>query len=226
MSTSQKKAYVLFFLLGFMQVGCITDAQASCVFSKPIAIKSTPIGNMLSWATVQEQDNALFMVEKSVDGMNFSVIGQVNGAVTSTIENSYAYLDLAIGTTKVFYRLQQVDVNGTKSQTPITVLNQVTTNNYMITGMSAPTTDSVFAMTLRASKDATMHYFLQDQNGNTVKQGALKVATGVNKFSIDISAFPIGTYRLDMNMLNEKEEIVLQKIDHKDMPFSNYAVQE
>jgi hypothetical protein len=223
MLISQTKKLLLFFFLGALQVGAL---HASCVFSKQIEIKSTPIGNMLSWTTVLEQDNALFMVEKSLDGISFAVVGQVNGALTSKIENNYAYLDLAIGATKVFYRLQQVDVNGTKSQTAVAVLNQVTTNNYMITGMSSPATDSMFAMTLRAAKVGMLHYALLNNKSEILKRGTVNMTIGMNKFSIDISDFAKGNYRLEMEMLEEKEAIVLQKIDHKDMPLLNFAVQE
>ncbi|CAN5696659.1 hypothetical protein BH10BAC3_BH10BAC3_03730 [soil metagenome] len=82
-----------------------------------ITFNAVPLNNgaSLNWSTGNEFRNKGFNVERSVDGVNFTVIGFVAGKnQTATGGNySYGYFDNNIeqGIT-YFYRLQQVDING------------------------------------------------------------------------------------------------------------------
>ncbi|MBG8554194.1 RCC1 domain-containing protein [Hymenobacter guriensis] len=69
----------------------------------------------LSWATAQETNSATFEVERSSDGQQFAAIGKVAAAGTSTMPRSYQLLDerLPAGAAVLYYRLRQVDQNGT-----------------------------------------------------------------------------------------------------------------
>jgi hypothetical protein len=66
----------------------------------------------LDWITSSEYNNELFEVQFSEDGVNFNTIGQVKGNLTSQIRNDYQFMDSSpiIGTN--YYRLKQVDVDG------------------------------------------------------------------------------------------------------------------
>lgn len=72
----------------------------------------TKNGNLLSWHTEQEIDNAFFSVEHSTDGRNFSPIGRIAGSGTSSIARSYSFLHDGVSEGKHFYRLAQTDING------------------------------------------------------------------------------------------------------------------
>lgn len=69
--------------------------------------------NILKWHTVSEINNDHFVVERSVDGINFERIGTMDGMGNSTELISYKYNDLYYidGTTN-YYRLKQVDYDG------------------------------------------------------------------------------------------------------------------
>ncbi len=68
-------------------------------------------GVRLTWTTASEQNNAGFEVQRSNDQANWTVLGFVRGAGTTTEAQSYTFTDAqAIGT--VFYRLKQVDFDG------------------------------------------------------------------------------------------------------------------
>jgi hypothetical protein len=71
---------------------------------------------LLEWSTLSETNNAGFYVEQKVDGRFQSVSSLIEGAGTTTEQQSYRYRveDLEQGTTHTF-RLRQVDVDGAKT---------------------------------------------------------------------------------------------------------------
>jgi Secretion system C-terminal sorting domain len=68
----------------------------------------------LAWQTASEKNNAFFAIERSVDGDVFSKIGEVKGNGTSTITQNYQYTDAAPVKGINYYRLRQVDFDGTE----------------------------------------------------------------------------------------------------------------
>ncbi|MCI1190105.1 T9SS type A sorting domain-containing protein [Hymenobacter sp. DH14] len=77
---------------------------------------------LLRWATASEKNNSHFEVEASADGRTFHRIGQVAGHGSSTQPHEYQFLDPAIAryaASPVYYRLRQVDADGTASYSPV-----------------------------------------------------------------------------------------------------------
>jgi hypothetical protein len=71
---------------------------------------------VLRWATAQEQQSAYFSLERSTDGRGFTAIGRLNGQGTSTTPHDYQLTDAnpgRYGASVVYYRLRQVDEDGT-----------------------------------------------------------------------------------------------------------------
>jgi len=76
----------------------------------------------LSWHTASEQNNDHFEVERSFDGTTFVKIGRVTGQGTTTSASVYAFNDANVAaqaTGPVYYRLRQVDRNGTGTYSPL-----------------------------------------------------------------------------------------------------------
>jgi hypothetical protein len=72
----------------------------------------------LNWATASETNNAGFDVERSTDGAAFETIGFRPGAGTTSEPRSYRFVDHDPPYAReVFYRLRQVDVDGTETFT-------------------------------------------------------------------------------------------------------------
>lgn len=68
--------------------------------------------NELYWATSTEINNDYFIIEKSSTGEKFKKIGIVNGAGNSNRLINYSLLDEEVENTINYYRLKQVDFNG------------------------------------------------------------------------------------------------------------------
>ena len=77
---------------------------------------------LLRWATASEKNNDHFEVEASADGRTFQRIGKVAGHGSSTQAHEYQFVDPAIAryaASTVYYRLRQVDADGTASYSPV-----------------------------------------------------------------------------------------------------------
>ena len=67
----------------------------------------------VAWATASEKNSAYFVVERSANGRTFDALARVNAQGTSTARVNYGTLDQApLGGTS-YYRLRQVDKDGT-----------------------------------------------------------------------------------------------------------------
>lgn len=70
---------------------------------------------VLDWTTASELNNRGFSVEKSFDGVIFNEAGFITGKGTSALINRYNFVDANAGASVVYYRLKQVDFDGTSS---------------------------------------------------------------------------------------------------------------
>ena len=66
----------------------------------------------LSWITASELNNSHFEIERSVDGLAFIKAGSLPGAGTTQEPQSYSFFDKNSIAGTTFYRLRQVDHNG------------------------------------------------------------------------------------------------------------------
>lgn len=75
----------------------------------------------LEWQTAFEINNDYFEVERSSDGLMFTALGQIMGAGNSNSTQHYSFLDheQSLQNQSLFYRIKQVDVNGSFSYSPI-----------------------------------------------------------------------------------------------------------
>ena len=77
----------------------------------------------LAWVTLSERDNAYFDVERSTDGEGFAAIGRVAGAGTSSERRAYGYEHRADERGAVYFRLTQVDFDGTRTTSEVVGVN-------------------------------------------------------------------------------------------------------
>lgn len=73
----------------------------------------------LHWATASEKDNSHFVVERSRDGLRFIGIGKVAGNGTTDLFTEYTLEDADALPGINYYRLKQVDFDGTTSYSKV-----------------------------------------------------------------------------------------------------------
>jgi hypothetical protein len=80
----------------------------------------------LTWGTASEAHSAHFAVERSTDGAHFMPLGTVAAAGSSSVVHTYAFPDEALprGASLLYYRLRQVDLDGTASYSSVRVVQR------------------------------------------------------------------------------------------------------
>lgn len=73
--------------------------------------------NILSWQTASEKNNSGFEIQRSADKVKFEKIGFVAGKGTTTEKQNYSFTDVTPLSGVNFYRLKQVDFDGTVNYT-------------------------------------------------------------------------------------------------------------
>lgn len=78
----------------------------------------------LAWHTASETSSDRFEVERSLDGGLFGKLVAVAAHGTTPVAHDYAYLDAALppGARTLYYRLRQVDTDGTATYSPVRVV--------------------------------------------------------------------------------------------------------
>ena len=84
-------------------------------------------GNILNWVTASEKNNRYFNIQRSVDGNQFTTLGQVNGKGNSNTLTHYTYFDSLLSNSLIYYRLKQVDTDGDYTYSSIIKIELVNT---------------------------------------------------------------------------------------------------
>ncbi len=73
----------------------------------------------LKWGTSSETNNYGFEIERSIDGTNFEMIDFIKGNGTTSEESNYTYIDNSDIAGDYYYRIRQVDFDGTFEYSPV-----------------------------------------------------------------------------------------------------------
>ena len=68
--------------------------------------------NKLIWSTASENNNDYFTIEKTVDGKDFQIVSNIDGAGNSSNIINYQYVDRTFEHIINYYRLKQTDFDG------------------------------------------------------------------------------------------------------------------
>lgn len=206
-----KKINTVLKVLPFLLFGA-SLANASCLYEQAVKGENLQIGTMLVWSTSFEENNSMFVVEKSEDGINFSGVGSVKGAGESDEIKEYNFLDVMANAEKTLYRLKQVDFDGSFSYSDVVTVVREFKNDFMVARMSSVTTTDVFEVTIDALKDGELSYSLANLKGETMLEDKMLVANGLNDLSVDLTDQSEGIYKFNMEMDGEKETLVIKKV--------------
>ncbi|RYY63058.1 MAG: T9SS type A sorting domain-containing protein [Chitinophagaceae bacterium] len=107
-------------------------------------------GVQLNWSTSYEFNNEKYFVEKSSDGVNYKVVGELESGGDALETTRYQYTDgsYSVGTV-AYYRIRQVDidrsatyskvvyVNTSKSSGPVKIFPNPFVNEIQLTGLNS-----------------------------------------------------------------------------------------
>jgi hypothetical protein len=88
--------------------------------------------NLLTWSTASEMNNDYFTIEKTSNGIDYTELTRINGAGSSSSQNSYNYADYNPDKTINYYRLSQTDYDGTFEIVGFLSLNNIPSQKQII----------------------------------------------------------------------------------------------
>ena len=168
----------------------LTDFTAGAVLNRDA---------LLTWATASEKNNDHFDIERSFDGTSFTQIGQVAGHGTTTAASAYTLTDANVAakaTGTVYYRLRQVDLDGTATYSPVRSVR------FTASAAAAPIALSLYPNPAQASTTldlsqlpttGTYQVVLLDATGRTVR--ATTLGGGLPQV-LDVHELASGSYLL------------------------------
>ncbi|MDZ4794887.1 MAG: choice-of-anchor Q domain-containing protein, partial [Bacteroidota bacterium] len=146
--------------------------------------------NRLFWNTMNENNNRVFEVQRSIDRLQFEILGELAGAVNSGSWRAYEFTDDRLTTAvQHYYRLKQIDMDGRYTFSRIVLLRN-TGNKQPAVVMPNPVVNS--ASILFAEVMINEAFQLFNSNGQLVGKLMVngKIAT------VDLKGKAAGSYLL------------------------------
>ncbi len=150
---------------------------------------------MISWGTATEINNAGFSVERSIDNKNYSEVAFVKGKGTSTEKSVYNFTDKSALSGKYYYRLKQVDFDGTYQYLKSVEVDMGIPKNYSLDqnypNPFNPSTTIRFALPMNAKVNIRLYNTLGQEVANILNN---EFSAGVHETVFNASNLSSGIY--------------------------------
>jgi uncharacterized repeat protein (TIGR02543 family) len=165
--------------------------QANCAGDEKINV---------TWTTASEHNTSHYVVEKSRDGIEWSVLGQTAAAGNSTQLLNYEMIDSEKANGTTYYRLTQFDNDGKYEVfNPVSVNCNGTTSNNHISTYPNPSDESFYVSLFTETMEGNGQLTITDASGRPVYSTSVNIQDGNNVFHIgDLNAAP-GMYYIQVS---------------------------
>ena len=145
---------------------------------------------VLKWSTASEINNDYFDIEHSLNGISFSKLGKTKGAGNTSEQQDYQYIDNAYSEGLNYYRLKQVDYDGSYAYSPI-----ITVNAYLEkqSDIRVNLYENQYLNFWIYQANTTYDYYIVDMMGRKLLQSKTQTNTDIHKV-LNISNFEPGSY--------------------------------
>jgi hypothetical protein len=151
-------------------------------YSKPLETTQKQNSTHLTWSVATQINNDKYIIEHSTDGNTFSTIGEIDGDGTNNAERHYEYTHKTPSIGVNYYRIKQIDYDGTSSYSNIASV-VYESDDREIAIYPNPATDEV---TLSVAEGTEVS--VADMMGRVLK----KVTIGKDQNIINLVEFPSG----------------------------------
>lgn len=154
----------------------------------------------LRWSTSSERNNDYFSIERSSDALNFSSIGEVQGAGTKKRKTNYKFIDDGPLSGVSYYRLKQVDFDGSFDYSEIVSVRR--TFDLKDENLQIYPNPNAGQFQIRLKSDGAMGSVvlrIYDLNGRLVYEN-FEDDLGESEYirTIELSSFPRGMYQINL----------------------------
>ncbi len=151
-----------------------------------INAKANNLDAIVRWATGTEINCRGFALERSVDGKTFEEINFIKGAGNSRTTQQYSYKDADIftATKTAYYRLKQVDFDGSYTYSEVVTAKQEGVQAEQISIYPNPVMDKL-TIEIETLKGGGADVIITDITGKTISILAINVSKGFNKYELN-----------------------------------------
>lgn len=144
-------------------------------------------GTRIKWQTNTELNNDYFVIEKAGNDLAFKELEIVNGSGNSTSVINYSIIDSERLSDDVYYRIRQIDYDGTETYSEIISSKDCLTEDFVITNMGYNSLTSEIVIGYMARKETSANLQLIDLRGQIVFSGTLLLDSNTNKIRIPLT---------------------------------------
>lgn len=167
---------------------------------------------VVNWSTATEINNDGFVVEKSVNGRDFSKIGFVASKAidgNSTAAISYQFEDGKLLDGKSYYRLRQVDKDG-KAALSETRTVQNTISGFTVKVLSNPVSENI-VLSMKTNSIKQVQLTLTNASGAVLMSRNQQIAAGDNNVNIPVQHYATGLLFLSVKDGDNNQVIKIVK---------------
>jgi uncharacterized repeat protein (TIGR03803 family) len=148
--------------------------------------------NKLQWKAACT-DKADFIIERSVDGIQFNAIGQVQ-ATAGDCQHPFTFSDQQPLTGKAFYRLQMKDEKELISFSNIIMIDRANNSQLIIQINPNPVQGSMARINIQSPYNITLPLSIYDVAGRLLKQTSFTISRGSQYKEVELQGLPPGMY--------------------------------
>lgn len=153
---------------------------------------------LLDWITASETNSAYFDVERSVDGVNYTHIGTVAAAGTTSTTTHYDLVDEQPAPGVNYYRLKQVDLDGNSTTSEV---KAVLFRNGISAGLPYPNpANDLVNVDVLLGEEADLWYSITDASGRIVRTERVHLSAGSQRLQAPLSGLDAGYYAISVTL--------------------------
>jgi hypothetical protein len=169
---------------------------------------------VLNWNTASEKNNKGFDVQVSTDGRTFRSLQFVEPAsANSSSPRNYTYNDVEKGKAGLrYYRLRQLDLDGTASLSPVRTVLFDGVSETSLTALPNPFEGEVTVTIQARTALNNAPLLITDASGRTVHEGKLTLPAGLSQLTLrELSSLATGVYILQVSVDGKMQHVKLVK---------------
>jgi len=152
-------------------------------------------GVAVKWTSASEHNNLGFEVQRAAANAQFSTLATVAGGGTTQQLQAYHYFDATPLPTMAYYRLKQIDADGTYTYSPVVVVQAPRVQASALAFSAYPNPTPNRTTVTWAAATAPSRWFLTNTLGQVVQAETLP-SEAVATLTLNLQAYPAGTYVL------------------------------
>jgi len=172
----------------------------------------------LNWSTATELNNSGFEVQRSTDNVSFETVAFIAGHGTSTEKNNYSYTDENLLPSVYYYKLRQLDFNGSFSFSSVVEIELDIPSVYSLSQNFPNPFNPATEISFSVPVDAAVTISVFNTIGEQIDEFSKEYTAGSYRYNFNGNNIPSGIYFYMLNaagkdgsVFNQTRKMILIK---------------